>query len=75
MEKQLPDVAVGDIAHRLICGALNQDLNISEVTEDRIICGPWTFDRRTGKEIDDDLSSSPSRLTGITRVTVTETNE
>ena len=50
---------VGDIVTRDMCGFI-QELVITGVTDDRIICGDWEFDKETGVEIDDMLSCSPS---------------
>jgi hypothetical protein len=30
-------------------------LTVTDLTEEVITCGPWTFCRKTGAEIDDDL--------------------
>jgi len=35
------------------------ELTVTAVTEDRIICGPWEFDKRTGAEIDEDFGWGP----------------
>jgi hypothetical protein len=35
-------------------------LRVTTVTEDRVICGPWEFDRETGAEIDDFLGWGPT---------------
>lgn len=52
--KKLRDVAVGDGVFRFI-GDSNSPmpLKVTAVTEDRIICGEWEFDKRTGAEIDE----------------------
>jgi hypothetical protein len=36
-------------------------LKITAITEDRIICGAWEFNKITGAEIDDDF---PSMIAG-----------
>ena len=48
-------IEVGDIVLRLLGGSVPMRLQVTEVTEDRIICGWWTFSRRNGAEIDEDL--------------------
>lgn len=49
------DVKVGDKVTRMLAGSIPMDLRVSEVTDKLIICGPWTFDRITGAEIDEEL--------------------
>ena len=44
----------GDIVQRNLSGVI-MDLKISELTDTHIICGPWTFDRENGVEIDEEL--------------------
>lgn len=62
--KTLYDVAVGDTVFRFVGGnAALMPLQVTAVTEDRIICGGWEFDKRTGAEIDELLGWGPS-LTG-----------
>jgi hypothetical protein len=34
-------------------------LKVTELTEDRIICGDYTFDRKTGAEIDEEIGWGP----------------
>jgi hypothetical protein len=55
----LRDIQPGDEVVRWLCGTIPQDLKVTEVTEDKIICGPWEFDRTFGAEIDDDIGSGP----------------
>lgn len=52
---QLDKVKVGDTVPRMCAGQVMMNLTVSEVTEDRIICGPWVFSKRNGAEIDEDL--------------------
>jgi len=52
---------VGDTVTRNMFGCI-MDLVVTEVTDDRIICDTWEFDRATGLEIDDMLSGSPSYI-------------
>lgn len=53
------EVQVGEIVCRYSNGVLLMALTVSEITEDRIICGPWTFDRSTGAEINEQLRWGP----------------
>ncbi len=68
MEKAYKLVAnpvVGKTVTRWLAGELPMDLTITEVTDDRIICGDWTFHRTTGAEIDEYLGwGPPPRMTG-----------
>ncbi len=47
-------VQVGDVVTRDLVGCEMQ-LKVTAVTEQRIVCGSWEFDRVTGREIDEDL--------------------
>ena len=73
--KSLNDVAVGDAVFRFI-GDFNTPiaLQVTAVTEDRIICGEWQFDKRTGAEIDELIGWGPA-LTGSYVVAVPSSAE
>lgn len=49
---------VGDYVERDMCG-VKMELKVTEVTDSRIICGPWEFDKLSGQEIDDELGWGP----------------
>ena len=49
------NVNIGAKVTRIMAGQLMMYLKVSEVTEKRIICGPWEFSRENGMEIDEDL--------------------
>ena len=49
------EVSVGDKVKRIIGGSIVMALKVTEVTEKRIVCGPWEFSRENGMEIDEDL--------------------
>jgi len=49
------EVNVGDKVQRIMGGSIMMHLKVTEVTEKRIICGPWEFSRENGMEIDEDL--------------------
>ena len=51
----LTGVRVGDQVIRWLGGEVPMKLVVTEVTAERIKCGPWEFDPRTGAEIDEDL--------------------
>jgi hypothetical protein len=49
---------VGDIATRMLAGTIIMKLQVSEVTDEFLVCcGPdgWTFRRDNGGEVDDGL--------------------
>lgn len=54
---------VGDIVERVLNAGGKivpmMKLKITAITEDRVICGDWQFDKRTGAEIDEDLGWGP----------------
>lgn len=63
--RDFSDVKVGDVVVRLLAGVVPMKLRVTEVTDDRILCGispsdneplagePWAFDRKTGIEEDE----------------------
>lgn len=64
MTKFLSSVVVGDVVLRWLSGVPEpMRLWVTAVTETRIICGPWEFNRETGAEIDEFLGWGPA-LTG-----------
>lgn len=59
------DVKVGAVVTRMLAGTIPMRLTVSEVTNDRIICGDWEFDKATGAEIDEYLGwGTPPSMTG-----------
>lgn len=58
------NVKAGDIVVRLLAGSIPMELRVQSVTDSIIDCG-WTFDKKTGAEIDDDLGwGPPPKMTG-----------
>lgn len=53
---------IGDEVTRMLAGVIPMQLKITDITPERIICGPWEFDKQTGNEIDDDIPTLVSRL-------------
>ena len=51
----LRNVQPGDVVERLLCGTLPVQLEVTEVTPERIACGAWEFSRQNGAEIDEAL--------------------
>jgi hypothetical protein len=67
----------GDTVIRWLARELAMELRVTEVTENRILCGApgsgYLFDRATGAEIDDDLGwGPPPKMTGSYIVEKTE---
>lgn len=56
------DVVVGDTVDRLLAGAIPMRLKVTAITESRIICGEWEFDRNNGLELDDFIPITVSHL-------------
>lgn len=53
---------VGQFVTRLLGGTIPMTLRVTMVTEGRIMCGQYSFDRLTGAEIDEDLGWGPPPL-------------
>jgi len=52
----LADLQPGDgVTRTLGAGGPTMELKVTGVTSEHILCGPWTFSRRNGAEIDEDL--------------------
>jgi len=59
------NIKVGDTVTRLLAGTIPMELKVTEVTDDRIVCGGWEFDKATGVEIDEELGwGPPPKMTG-----------
>ena len=58
-------IEVGDIVTRMLCGTIPMKLKVTEVTDDKIVCGWWDFARHTGIEIDDEISVQVSHLVRV----------
>lgn len=62
--KSLFDTVVGDTVFRYFADTTEaMPLKVTSVTDERILCGEWQFDKRTGAEIDEFLTWGPA-LTG-----------
>ena len=56
MPKPLKDLRPGDeVIREISASKIPMPLTVTEVTAERIICGPWEFHRETGGEIDEEL--------------------
>jgi hypothetical protein len=54
------NVKVGDLVVRYLSSELlEQELRVTRVDDARIYCGPYTFSRRNGIEIDEDPGWDP----------------
>jgi hypothetical protein len=61
----MDEIKVGDTITRWLGGTIEMQLRVSAITEDRIVCGGWEFDKATGAEIDEDLGwGPPPKMTG-----------
>lgn len=55
-------VRAGDIVTRMLAGTIPMNLRVAKVDDTLIYCGgesAWTFDRKTGIEVDHDLGWGP----------------
>ena len=56
------NLKVGDEVIRWLAGTVEMKLRVTALTDDIVTCGWWTFDRKTGVEIDDDIPGVVSFL-------------
>lgn len=54
-ELWLKGLTVGDPVVRMLAGKIPCALKVTKVTDNLLFCGPWTFSRETGAEIDPDM--------------------
>jgi hypothetical protein len=57
----LENVEVGDEVTRDMHG-ITMNLKVTKVTDTKIYCGPWEFNKKTGAEIDEDISGIVSYI-------------
>lgn len=50
-----------EVVTRILAG-IPMRLKVTQVTDEKIICGPWEFDKITGAEIDEHLGWGPPPL-------------
>jgi hypothetical protein len=55
IESPFASLQVGDTVIRMLAGVAPVKMIISDITDELIVCGPWTFDKITGAEIDIEL--------------------
>jgi len=48
-------IEVGTEVERMLAGVIPMKLFVTEITDNKIICGAWEFDKDTGYEIDEDI--------------------
>ncbi len=53
---------VGDVVVRMLAGTLPMKLQVSDITDQLIVCSAWRFDKVTGAEIDEELGWGPPPL-------------
>ena len=58
-------IKTGDTVTRMLAGIVPMRLKVTDVTDSRIICGSWEFDRETGAEIDEDIDCQVSHLSVV----------
>jgi hypothetical protein len=58
------EVKVGDLVTRMFGGVPALELTVTEVADDLIHCGPWTFRKDNGGEVDEDLGWDGVTRTG-----------
>jgi beta-xylosidase len=58
-ENWLNSLKTGDTVVRMLAGVLPMPLKITDIKNGLIHCGDWTFDKRTGAEVDDYLEWGP----------------
>ncbi len=56
------NLRVGDVVVRMLAGTLPIKLQVSDITDQLIVCSAWQFDRATGAEIDEELGWGPPPL-------------
>lgn len=60
-------VKVGDVVERLLAGIIPMNLEVTKVDDTLIYCATpagndaWTFDRKTGIEVDEELGFGPDK--------------
>ncbi len=61
-KEALQDIKEGDVIERMLGFIVPCYFIVSEVTENEIISGAWTFNRNTGIEIDEDIPTPVSYI-------------
>ena len=56
------NLRVGDVVVRMLADTLPMKLEVSDITDQLIVCSAWQFDRATGAEIDEELGWGPLPL-------------
>ena len=59
---EFENLRVGDVVVRMLAGTLPMKLQVSDITDQLIVCSAWQFDRSTGAEIDEELGWGPPPL-------------
>lgn len=63
-KEQLHSIQPGDVIERMLAFSIPVYLKVQKVN-DKIIDAGWTFDRKTGLEMDEDLSSPASYISRV----------
>lgn len=58
----LADLKVGDSVIRMLGGKIPSSLLVTRLTDHLIVCGPWTFRRDNGAEVDADMRGADGMI-------------
>ena len=64
-KEEYNSIKEGDWVTRMLAFCIPMPLKVTRVTDTTIITGLWEFDRNTGIEIDEDISSPVSYISEI----------
>lgn len=64
--EELAKIKQGDVIERMLAFKIPCYFTVTDIDDTKIYTGPWTFDKTTGFEIDDDLPGvTPSYIKRI----------
>lgn len=56
----IDNIKIGDFVTRILAGCIEMQLKVTDLTENKVVCGSWEFCRQTGLEMDDELEWGPA---------------
>lgn len=62
-KSELDALQVGDVVVRMLAGTIPSRIKVTQI-DDLIHCGPWTFHRANGCEVDTELGWDGVHVTG-----------
>lgn len=65
-------IAVGDTVIRILGRVVEMPLRVTELDDETVTCGWWTFDRATGAEVDEELGWSTEGTGSILKFVTTD---